>query len=427
MTTYFVRDGGSEDGGADFVLDTTTNLVTGEADFSATFGPVTSLERDLLRLASATLAADRATQRGPLESNSRRIEMFIPVVNIGRLQPVVADLQLLLRTLSRDSWRIVLRQVDGLLTQDAVLATPIGSTLLFSGGLDSLSGAVELTPREPIHLFSHRTGNPRTDSAQRQLKAMLRNSGFAFGDTALRISSRSEPSAGFVHDAEGTQRSRSFTFIVAAALVARRTGYFAQIYVAENGQLATHLPLTQGRIGSNSTHTADPSALAAADSILERVFGARIPMVNPFLAETKAEVVARVASQLPASLPIAISCWSASHLPAGANHCGVCVPCLIRRVAIESSLPDSTRYARDIFTEDFSLLGEDDLGRRNLSDFAEFIAMTGTLSNQEYYDEWPELHNDPGVADAVIAMYRRFSAEAHAILGSYPGMAPLVQ
>ena len=55
---------------------------------------------------------------------------------------------------------------------------------------------------------------------------------------------------------ENSQRTRSFLFLVLGALAARRAGHIEIVYLAENGQMAIHLPLTQGRIGAFSTHTA---------------------------------------------------------------------------------------------------------------------------------------------------------------------------
>ena len=74
MTRFYVRRGGNESNGADFMLDSTANLITGEHDFANVFGPPDSLESDLLLLASSILASDRATPRGLREDLSRRIE-----------------------------------------------------------------------------------------------------------------------------------------------------------------------------------------------------------------------------------------------------------------------------------------------------------------------------------------------------------------
>jgi hypothetical protein len=51
------------------------------------------------------------------------------------------------------------------------------------------------------------------------------------------------------------------------------------IYIAENGQMAIHLPLTQARIGAFSTHTAHVQNLAEQSGQLESI--------GPFLDTAK--------------------------------------------------------------------------------------------------------------------------------------------
>src|SRR5213082_2450013 len=64
------------------------------------------------------------------------------------------------------------------------------------------------------------------------------------------------PSPNLIFDAESSQRTRSFLFLTVAALCARRVGHQNIVVIAENGQMAVHLPVTEGRIGPFSTRTA---------------------------------------------------------------------------------------------------------------------------------------------------------------------------
>src|SRR5690606_8256303 len=73
VISYYVREGGDDRGGMDHVLDTHSNLYTGERDFQEHIGEPTSLERDLLLLASAAFAADRASPRGEREDIARHV------------------------------------------------------------------------------------------------------------------------------------------------------------------------------------------------------------------------------------------------------------------------------------------------------------------------------------------------------------------
>ena len=70
------------------------------------------------------------------------------------------------------------------------------------------------------------------------------------------------------------------------------------VVIAENGQMAIHLPLTTARIGGFSTHTAHPEFVRMMGKLLSTLLDYPIRIENPFLYMTKAEVVAAVAGGL---------------------------------------------------------------------------------------------------------------------------------
>lgn len=78
---------------------------------------------------------------------------------------------------------------------------------------------------------------------------------------------------------ESSQRSRTFLFVGAAALVAALAGSH-EVVLNENGVMALHLPLTAARIGSLSTHTASPPILDRMRTLSSEVLG------NPLRVET---------------------------------------------------------------------------------------------------------------------------------------------
>ena len=145
---------------------------------------------------------------------------------------------------------------------------------------------------------------------------------------------------------------------------------------------------------------------------------------NPYVYRTKREVIEPVFNRLPEALPVSNSCWRNSRLSGGATHCGECIPCFIRRIAIESFCADDTLYAKDPWSTEFSDLAPEDIGRRNLADLGEFIKIFETSSDEEIMSAWPELYslNSP----EIIAMYRRFANEAREVMTEYPGLAPLL-
>ncbi len=418
MTGAFVRRSGTQTNSCNVVLQPGANLQTGEAKFNSVFGQITTLESDLLLIASSIFAIDRCVAREPLEDLVRGIDVSIPVVNLARLQPLKPVLESLLRTLSNDAWRVTLRQESGEAETPQKLAPSDGRTLLFSGGLDSLAAAIEFRlEKAPLQLVSHTTHNTRTSGAQNQLASMLKALGANLVHRAFQVSSLSKPpGASLRFDAESSQRTRSFLFLTLAVLCARRVGHTQIVYIAENGQMAIHLPLTQARIGAFSTHTAHPEVLTLAGDFFSQALNYSLQIVNPYVHNTKAEVTKVVWDKLRSSIPKTISCWKTSRLTGDATHCGSCIPCIIRRIAIESHRPDPTSYERDLFEEPIGALSPDDDGRRNLADFGEFVVRVESYSPVEMMTEWPDLYCPQIKSELAIKMYKRAAAEARAVL-----------
>jgi 7-cyano-7-deazaguanine synthase in queuosine biosynthesis len=428
VTKVYVRRSGTRTGGCGVVLEAGANLQTGEIKFKSEFGDVTTLEADLLLTAASIFAADRCTPRKEREDIVRSIEISIPIVNMGRLQPLTPLLEDILRLLSNDAWRITFREEGGDPEQEVEVNALGGRTLLFSGGLDSLAAAIELgLQHTPLQLVSHTTRNPRTVAAQNELISMLKELGIRPPHRRFQVSAYSKaPAPHLSFAAESSQRTRSFLFLTLAILCARRVGHKQVVYIAENGQMAIHLPLTQARIGAFSTHTAHPEVLAKTQDLFSKILNLQIHITNPYVHKTKAEVTKIVWDNLRSSIPKAISCWKTSRLTGEATHCGSCVPCIIRRVAIEVHGRDRTAYERNLFEEAFHSLPADDDGRRNLADFGEFICRVQQYSEMQMMTEWPDLYCPQVNASAAIQMYKRAADDARTVLTRYPNVAPVL-
>jgi len=428
MTQVFVRRGGQQTNGCSVVLESGANLQTGEGKFKALFGRTTTLEADLLLIAASVFAVDRCVRRGEREEFVRGFEVSTPVVNIGSLQPVRPILEDLLRTLSNDAWRVTFRQEGGKPEDSQDVQPSAGNTLLFSGGLDSLAAAIEFGGTgATLQLVSHTTRNQRMSVVQDDLVSLLGTIGISLPHRKFQVTAVSKfPDEHLSFEAESSQRTRSFLFMTLGVLCARRAGHMRLIYLAENGQMAIHLPLTQGRIGAFSTHTAHPEVLAKAEAYFSSVLDIPIRIVNPYVHRTKAEVTKIVWDKLPAAIAKTVSCWKTSRMTGSATHCGICIPCIIRRVAIESNGPDTTVYERNLFAEPFVTLEESDDGRRNLADFGEFILRVQGYSDIEMMTEWPELYSPDVVRSETIQMYKRAATEARQVLGGYPGLTPVL-
>lgn len=407
------------------------NLRTGDSDLTTAFGELTSLEKDLLRVASAVFACDLAFKRGEREGITRTIELTIPVVNSQAFERLCADLESILYVLSHDNWTLRFARLRG--TPEGACDWPKmhGKTLLFSGGLDSLAAAVDLLNElgsENVQLASHVTGNQLTRGTQEALVTYLNT---AFKTTvrrvALRTGGRKHPDYDFPsdQDREETQRTRSFMFLTIAVLAARRKGQSEVVMIAENGQMAIHVPLSAARIGAFSTHTAHPEFVKRATQFFSTLLEREIEITNPYLYLTKAEVIRTTAAKHSDAVAKAVSCWRASRVP-GFSHCGECVPCLVRRIAIEVNGLTLNEYGRNLLTEDIANLGTSDEGKRNLIELAEFTVAFSTRPVAELQLTYPDLFSQYFDMDPAVQMYQRFAAEALSVLSRYPGVRPIL-
>jgi len=431
MATIYV---GQKPAPSDLRLEPGKNLYLGSSAASSVFGKLTTLEQDLLTIAGSAYATDLAFKREALTNAIRTLDLTIEVTNFGALKPHVRQIERCLHFLSNDNWNLTLSAKSGTPepTQDWPKAK--GAVLLFSGGLDSFAGSALLSEDDRnLILVSHITHNQVTARSQIELYGRLRGLGRKFIEhLPVRVYGRTHKDAPFPLDneREDSQRTRSYLFLTLGALVARRKGIHNLLTMAENGQFAIHLPLNPARIGPFSTHTAHPEFLKMAETLFRDVLGMpNLVIQNPFVYHTKGEVVQTLPLGLRDAIPTAVSCWRSSRL-ATQHHCGECVPCICRRIAVESNGLKFKEYERDLFQEKSLDLDHVDNGKRNLADLGEFIGhFSGRLSKNdaELSEAYPELFNSHFDRKKVIDMYSRFAKEASVVLGRYKNTSWVLQ
>lgn len=427
MTRVEVVTGTNPAGGADLSLKPGVNVTTGERAFFGHFGAPTTLEVDLLTLAASVYCADLALKRGRGEDIARNIQVTVPVTNLPAFLAIRDPLVYALYRLSHDAWEIRFTQRSGALESPVSLASENGKVLLFSGGLDSLAGAIHLgEARDRVVLVSHVTANQVVARAQDDLASYVDRAFVGqFTRRAFRVGGVSRPSRGFAfpsdQDREETQRTRSFLFLALAALVARRERLRDIVLIAENGQMAIHLPLSAARIGAFSTHTAHPEFLHVASDLFSRLLQYDIRIENPFVYLTKAQVVSAVVRGHREVVAQSVSCWKASRLSSTHRHCGFCIPCLLRRIALETNGLHLAEYQRDLLGENLDRVAPDDDGKRNLVELGEFVQVFASNRSQaEVESLYPDLVNPHFDAIQATSMYNRFAREARAVFQGYP-------
>lgn len=290
---------------------------------------------------------------------------------------------------------------------------------LLSGGQDSFAGTLQLLDagRAPL-LLSH-SASGAVNSAQNAVESIVRTVKPEIRRVKLGAGkARGRDFPGM----ESSQRSRTLLFVGAAAVIAARGGS-GEVMLNENGVMALHVPLTAARIGSLSTHTASPPIVARMAALASDVLGSPVSVSNELVGLTKPEVVARaVVLGHGGDMDQTVSCWQIGRT---SRHCGICSPCLLRRISCELHSASDVSYETDLFDDPAGL--NDDRARDNLTHLISLVEDLTELSDVELELEYPELLSAaPALTLAeAIDLHRRWAAEASTVLFAHPVPASL--
>jgi 7-cyano-7-deazaguanine synthase in queuosine biosynthesis len=300
---------------------------------------------DLLLVGAAVFGADTHISRDESSQNAwtREITLSLPVSDVKKWNNLVPILERALRFLSGDFWSFSFRQrptdfIEQIKKAKGKVKIDFSSVSLFSGGLDSYIGAIDLLENghNPI-LVSHSW----VTGVSHYQQVCLWNLNKTYPKRILHCPGR----IGFPAEAmpnvskENSERSRSFLFFSMAAVAASALGNETIIYVPENGLISLNVPIDHLRLGSLSTRTTHPFIIARFNEIL-RMLGISAQLENPYAHQTKGEMVAGCANSafVARTITETMSCSSpAKGRWAGLSpgHCGHCVPCIIRRASLQ--------------------------------------------------------------------------------------------
>lgn len=223
---------------------------------------------------------------------------------------------------------------------------------------------------------------------------------------------------------EKTTRGRSFLFFSIGVFAGTGFPNPFVLQAPENGLIALNIPLDPLRLGSHSTRTTHPFYIARWNEILE-ILGIHARIENPYWDKTKGEMVRDCMNKvlLQRIAPITLSCSSPTKgrwRGQGAQHCGYCLPCLIRRASLEAGFGsglDTTVYGmQDLKSKPLNTLGAEGQQVRSFQfaierltskpDFARFLVhSSGSLSDESRERQ-----------AALVEVYRRGMREVEHIL-----------
>ena len=310
---------------------------------------------DMLYLSLFVFGADRLILRDSgKDAWSRDIELHVPVLAYERWSELKSSVEDMLNFLTGDYWIIEFRprgyvdkEIKARKRWERVkdYNNDISKVCMFSGGLDSCIGALDLLSlqenKKKILFVSHYGGGKGTKEYQDALKEQF-------------IQNHASVMAG----GEDTTRSRSFMFFAHAIAYASAMNKSIELIIPENGLISLNIPLAHTRLGSSSTRTTHPFYIKMLQKLILDL-GLDIRIINPYQFKTKGEMILECKNRdfLQIILGHTMSC---SHPDNGRNrgekytmHCGYCLPCTIRKAAIlRGNLEDTSKY----YDNSYSLL-----------------------------------------------------------------------
>ncbi|MAO49768.1 MAG: hypothetical protein CML16_02660 [Pusillimonas sp.] len=314
---------------------------------------------DLLHLSLGIYTTDQVVSRKAhgFQEWSRHFKIYMPVSSLDKWENAKEDLQKLLSFLSGDKWEIYFRK--NIITEGKQIKliknhnpNKIEKVALFSGGMDSFIGAIDLLENKKKVTFVSHYKRGADKSAQTILYENLRKK---YGDKSFsKYQFYVQPNQKHAKASkEESSRARSFLFLCLGLIVANSLDETIEFIIPENGLISLNVPLTGTRLSSHSTRTTHPYYLSTFKKMISEL-GIKNKIINPYQWKTKGEMMVECKNQrlLKKLNHETLSCsHSENSRYSGMRpgiQCGYCVPCIIRQSAEKKSSITGTEYVHNI-------------------------------------------------------------------------------
>lgn len=206
--------------------------------------------------------------------------------------------------------------------------------MLFSGGLDSLAGAIErlnLFQSRKLCLVSHKSNKVVTHIQNSVINHLTTK----YGDRILRYgfechNKKAAPSK------EETQRTRIFLF-TAIAFAICNCYEKKEFFVYENGMTSLNLPKQADVFNARASRTTHPKTIGLLQKFY-KLFDPAFQINTPYYNKTKTDIVSLFAKYAEENIiSSAVSCSSSRSRPVTMPHCGCCSQCIDRIFAVYAS------------------------------------------------------------------------------------------
>lgn len=294
--------------------------------------------------------------------------------------------------------------------------------VMFSGGLDSFSGALEevLTDKR-ICLVSHHSNN-KPLNLQSELHAYLVDLQKAnSGPKPLYIPVEINKDKRMTR--EKSQRTRSFLFAVLGTIIANYEK-LDEVTFFENGVVSCNLPWDGQTLQARATRTTHPKLLESLSMLVSELLEKRFVFINPYFELTKKEVIDRMVNcQQQALIRNTRSCASAIYQNPQ-THCGTCSQCIDRRFASLAAQclehDPWLIYKTNIFTDAIQTTED----RAMATGFAGFTVQTeGSTKDsffRKYLSEICEIitcfPDKKAAMESVFSLHQRYANQVNTVL-----------
>ena len=314
---------------------------------------IDSVYEDLFIIGISVFALDkRIDRRKSKDCWTREINVSIPVLEYDVWKYTTSKWEDILSFLTGDKWHIEFRKSNIVYSnrenpnRKHLNINGCDSVCLFSGGLDSLCGAIKLLEEGKSPCLIGHNEYPKLRKKQMDFRKTFQEIYINQKVDFLSFTANSRAPINCFGEqlkgSENTSRGRSLLFLCAALSIAGILGKDTPVYIPENGFIGLNVSLTRSRKGTCSTRTTHPHFLREFNKVLNMV-GIENSIINFFAFNTKREIVNQVkdTDSFKSCYPYTISCSHpclARYNKLGMNeypiNCGYCYPCLIRKSSV---------------------------------------------------------------------------------------------
>lgn len=312
---------------------------------------IPSVLTGLLMLSAEVYAIDRTfiRKKYSVDGWSRMFDVTFKICDADAFNQNQTRINSLLSFLTGDYWTCHFEEspeIEWIHQEDDPEYEVIEQVNLFSGGMDSLIGAIDFMESHDgthkVYLVSHydsKMGGPKADQ-QKIIEEFNQHYPNRFiWNSSVGISPHISK--------ELTSRSRSLMFLSMAIMVAAYKS--GNVVVPENGPVSLNFPLSPSRRAACSTRTTHPIFLWMLRQLLT-IWHIPVNIMNPYEFKTKGEMTRNCKNQryLLSIINLSNSCGKRGghqfmYDNHNATHCGRCMPCMYRKAAL-IGLTDPTSY-----------------------------------------------------------------------------------